>query len=279
MNRFALSGSLGDKLDYEELSTMMQTGRRERLTVSELARIVQESSFLGAGKRAYCRETFKIFRRADGYILTISVPAYYWNTSTRMVNYPFSPFEVVDAIFREISKSNIEDLDVDWLFVHILTTLVKRDALSREFLTKGLLDDLGSRVQEMRSRRNSPDDPVELVRQYVELIDTVSQIEYIGEQKVRVLEKFRKDTANSKSPPLPEMKAPHSTETIQKIQSVAEMIEDALEEVRERNHRYHQYTVDLKSGLDVIFQLATIEQNALALRADKNNRAILVFTI
>ncbi|KAL8995068.1 MAG: hypothetical protein Q9169_005137 [Polycauliona sp. 2 TL-2023] len=277
MNRLLLSRSLRIQLDKAEKSTTAWTGQFEPLVIIDQPRIVEDDGYQSGAisdKLVYCCETVRIFRRTDGTILTTMTPNPI-SVTARRHNSPHSS-GVVEQIWEKIRYLDLVQPDVDWLFAYILTELIKLESLSKPEPLNEMVDEIGSRVQEMRSRRNFSVDSVEMVREYVDLIDTISQIEYIGEQKLRVLEKFGQEAGGSEPPPMPESKSPSSSLG---IQSVAEMIEDAMEIVMEYNQQYNRYLIDLKSGLDVIFELATIEQNALALRADKNNRAILVFTI
>ncbi|KAL8690707.1 MAG: hypothetical protein Q9218_003905 [Villophora microphyllina] len=68
-------------------------------------------------------------------------------------------------------------------------------------------------------------------------------------------------------------------ETLEHEPSTTDRVSFATRFLKETSDQLPRISKDLKSSLDVIFQLKTIEQNELALLAESNNRAILAFTI
>ena len=120
-----------------------------------------------------------------------------------------------------------------------------------------------------------------LVREYVSCMDELSQIHDPSMQKVEFLEKHRKFYRAF---------FPYSDIMVEKIDA-------AMIKIRKDNENLPRLMLDLKSSLDVVisshpcpdphlliscvqlFQLRTMEQNELAIIAESNNKAILVFTV
>ena len=106
-----------------------------------------------------------------------------------------------------------------------------------------------------RSRRSSFEDAVGTVRRLIELIDEISQIQYIAEQKLSFLRKYRKEceTQEPKHPAILQDGARNDTGSDRPVGTMKAMIDTALEEIEEDNTGYEQYLRDLKSNLDVVF--------------------------
>ena len=121
-----------------------------------------------------------------------------------------------------------------------------------------------------------------LVREYVTCMDELSQIHDFSIQKVEFLQKLM-DVY---------VKPNHGIS-----HSMTDKIHEAMIKIRKDNENLPRLILDLKSSLDVVnnthpfpdphllicrvqlFQLRTMEQNELAIIAESNNKAILVFTV
>ncbi|KAL8994979.1 MAG: hypothetical protein Q9169_005198 [Polycauliona sp. 2 TL-2023] len=99
----------------------------------------------------------------------------------------------------------------------------------------------------LRSRQTNKfqrNDSVNLVREYLSCIDEVSQLLSISQRKIDFLNKLKKD------------------------------YQDGL-----KNHGANESVSEDDDDGNPLFQLRTIEQNELAIIAESNNKAILVFTV
>lgn len=125
-----------------------------------------------------------------------------------------------------------------------------------------------------------------LVRQYVSCMDEISQIQEMCKQKIDLLKDLAVD--NEKM---------HSSNK----QHLAARLEGSIESIKIFNDTLLQSLTELRFSLQVVglaartypalsynpsllttiqlFQLKTIEQNEIAIYAESNNKAILVFTI
>ena len=92
------------------------------------------------------------------------------------------------------------------------------------------------------------------VRNLIGLIDETSQIQYIVEQKLSYLRKYRKEceTQEAQTPVIPQDGVRSDTESHRPVETMKAMIDAALEEIEEDNTAYVQYLKDLKSNLDVV---------------------------
>lgn len=129
---------------------------------------------------------------------------------------------------------------------------------------------------------------IDLVREYVACMNEVSQIQEISEQELERLQRLREYWRDSHS------NAPTSTSSDMVID---DRIAKRLVLIKRNRDNLARIQTDLKGSLDVVslqhpissgrlltpcfqlFQLRTIEQNELAIIAESNNKAIVVFTI
>ncbi|KAL8784653.1 MAG: hypothetical protein Q9195_008956 [Heterodermia aff. obscurata] len=184
----------------------------------------------------------------------------------------------LNKIFSQMAK--MRKVDPKWFLTYLVTELMGSSTIPN------LQNVYVPVMQEMRSRRHSSRNAVDLVRKMVKLIDEITQIQYLNDEKVLFLNQLRKENEQYEQTGHEQTgheqtdheQTDHKWRDLFADRTTTEMIDQALFEIREQNNRFPQYLRDLRSNLDVIFQLASIEQNELSLKADKNNRAILVFT-
>ena len=87
----------------------------------------------------------------------------------------------------------------------------------------------------------------------VKLIDEISQIQYLNDERVIFLKKLRKEseqyekTDHERPQYDPGFRVPAPPD-----QTTTEMIDQALHKIEESNNRFPQYLRDLKSNLDVV---------------------------
>ncbi|KAL8692000.1 MAG: hypothetical protein Q9218_002892 [Villophora microphyllina] len=134
--------------------------------------------------------------------------------------------------------------------------------------------------QTTRFKRN---ESVNLVRDYISCMDEMSQIQGIARRKIDFLERLRRDCENLKQYTDPANRHPGLTGNADAdadtIQLIVKLIENAIASIRAEHAEFPEMLEDLKSSLHDLFQLRTIEQNELAIIAESNNKAILVFTV
>lgn len=106
-------------------------------------------------------------------------------------------------------------------------------------------------------------------------MDEMSQIHEISIQKIEFLGKLREHCEV-----LQEAYHDEANHTqLSKDDLLTERIDGAVRQIKKDNENLPRLTRDLKTSLDVLFQPRTIEQNELAIIAESNNKAILVFTV
>ncbi|KAL9037012.1 MAG: hypothetical protein Q9214_005882 [Letrouitia sp. 1 TL-2023] len=109
---------------------------------------------------------------------------------------------------------------------------------------------------------------VELVRQYVTCMDEISQLIDSANQTLDFLEMLRQDCIGLEY-----------SQMGRNVNSSLSRVESAIDTIRYSNQMMQRNLDELSSSLNVLFQLRTIEQNELAILAESNNKAILVFTM
>ncbi|KAL8665085.1 MAG: hypothetical protein Q9202_002485 [Teloschistes flavicans] len=130
---------------------------------------------------------------------------------------------------------------------------------------------------------------VNLVRDYISCVDELSQIQGVAKRKIEFLDRLKWDCqnirtnivstdslANLTKSPNERRAASADADT---VQVTVKLIEDAIVYVQKEHAELPEMMDDLKSSLHDLFQLRTIEQNELAIIAESNNQAVLVFTV
>ncbi|KAL8898273.1 MAG: hypothetical protein Q9207_006790 [Kuettlingeria erythrocarpa] len=147
-------------------------------------------------------------------------------------------------------------------------------------------------VRDLKDRRGTQfkrNESVNLVREYVSCMDEISQIYGIAQRKLEFLERLRRDfegirTAPTATDVLAEYidnlgeRSPPAADT-QTCDVAIKTIEYAIGRIKAQHEALPGILDDLRSSLHDLFQLRTIEQNELAIIAESNNKAILVFTV
>lgn len=87
----------------------------------------------------------------------------------------------------------------------------------------------------------------------VKLIDEISQIQYLNDEKVIFLNKLRKESEQYEQTDheRPQYKPQGSSRPVPD-RTMTEMIDQALHDIQENNNRFPQYLRDLRSNLDVV---------------------------
>ncbi|KAL9578827.1 MAG: hypothetical protein Q9203_006951, partial [Teloschistes exilis] len=144
---------------------------------------------------------------------------------------------------------------------------------------------------EQKSRQTANfkrNESVNLVRDYISCLDELSQIQGVAKRKIDFLDRLRWDIAsnpmNKNSRNLPNLTDLSNERVLasadaNNMQITTKLIEDAIAYIQKEHAELPEMMEDLKSSLHDLFQLRTIEQNELAIIAESNNQAILVFTV
>ncbi|KAI4090289.1 MAG: hypothetical protein LQ344_004837 [Seirophora lacunosa] len=129
------------------------------------------------------------------------------------------------------------------------------------------------------------DESINLVREYISCMDEVSQVHSIAKRKLDFLEKLQKDYEDVLANPdlAEQVDVPQDRSVLvadaQTCELAIKSIKSAMGRIRAEHEELPGILSDLKSSLHDLFQLRTIEQNELAIMAESNNKAILVFTV
>ncbi|KAL9576842.1 MAG: hypothetical protein Q9212_006772 [Teloschistes hypoglaucus] len=140
---------------------------------------------------------------------------------------------------------------------------------------------------EQKSRQTANfkrNESVNLVRDYISCLDELSQVQVVAKRKIDFLDRLKWDCRNNHgnfdptNPSRPDERVSASAD-VDTIQIAVELIDDAIIYIQKEHAELPEMMDDLKSSLHDLFQLRTIEQNELAIIAESNNQAILVFTV
>ncbi|KAL8788395.1 MAG: hypothetical protein Q9195_007313 [Heterodermia aff. obscurata] len=265
-------------------------------------------------KAALVRDWFQCLHRTDGFLLTMSPSegvSYLNQDLAKAFEIPpragiyDSNYHYLEYVRRQWSGDSWKaagtttwsTADAEYLLTYIMTKLQRTPTHSRQ--GKAIPDIQGAYiplVSELKRRRGSQfkrHESVKLVREYVMCMNEISQILEISEQKTTYLKEVR-NTWESHKLQMIANKAiiPEREGDLDRI------IVATIRYINDNHENLPRLLGDLKSSLDVVsprlsrfprsvtkdiqtqlFQLRTIEQNELAIIAESNNRAILVFTV
>jgi len=130
-------------------------------------------------------------------------------------------------------------------------------------------------VQDLKDRRYlkfQKNESVKLVREFLACIDELATVGIILTNTITMLENMMKQIDKYKQ------EDPDSEPDHPEGESPAERVKWAIAVVEEESILVHELLADLRQSLTALFQLRSIEQNELAIVADIQNKAILVFT-
>ncbi|KAL8681596.1 MAG: hypothetical protein Q9224_006841 [Gallowayella concinna] len=136
-----------------------------------------------------------------------------------------------------------------------------------------------SLVRDLKRRRALPlrrYESIELVRDYAACMNEISYLHEASEQGSKNLKALREywSTIQNQTHSEPRNVAKEGKPG----RKLSETLQQNMNLIQSNNEALPRLLTDLKSSLDVLFQLRTIEQNELAIIAESNSRAILVFT-
>jgi len=130
-------------------------------------------------------------------------------------------------------------------------------------------------VQDLKDRRYlqfQRNESVKLVREYLSCIDELTTVGIILTNTITMLENLLKQIEKY------EQEDPDAKPDNPEGESTTDRVKWAMAIVKEESILIQELLADLRQSLTALFQLRSIEQNELAIVADIQNKAILVFT-
>ncbi|CAI4215690.1 unnamed protein product [Parascedosporium putredinis] len=208
----------------------------------------------------------RAFHRSDGYLLTFS--------NSTGVDYLGKPFrEWLDQPDQFMHDSEISILahvaenfiasgtsrwhypTVEWLIVYLMTEAATKQRQKRPW-----------------ERGESP----RLVRKYLNCLEELRAIEDLAEQKLKLLEGMVIDAERFEAEYATEGVLPNQDDD--EVETMHERIQWAIDMVREQHSESKFLVHYFETALTELFQLRSIEQNEMAIVADSQNKAVLLFT-
>ncbi|KAF2107093.1 hypothetical protein BDV96DRAFT_558370 [Lophiotrema nucula] len=179
-------------------------------------------------------------------------------------------------IFSETGSATWYQRSVDWFLVYILTEIAIKpnnyrmgcNAPSMMRTYQGIVQDLKAKRYDEFKRRAS----VALVREYLACIDEITTligILKINKALLQRLEDRLGDVLKGERTITPDNE--HGESSMSRVQWASGIVDDNTLIAKE-------LLADLHISLNALFQLRSIEQNELAIVADSQNQAVLVFT-
>ncbi|KAL9597541.1 MAG: hypothetical protein Q9179_004228 [Wetmoreana sp. 5 TL-2023] len=236
------------------------------------------------------RDPLHCLHRDDGMLLTLSPPMGVHHLHSSMLEDIQMPPRAKDELNDDSALNNLRykltqlttlgSESAEWFAVYLMSvvTIAPHSKLRRDM--PEIRDAYQPIVRDLKSRqalRSSSVGTVELVREYVALMDEITHIHDACEQKHGFLHTLLLDCQEVEE---------HAGELGDIIlradwarETMTQRVQYSIRTLEESCDRLPRFVKDLRSSLDVLFQLKTIEQNDLAVLAESNNRAILAFTM
>ncbi|KAI9844689.1 MAG: hypothetical protein M1837_005431 [Sclerophora amabilis] len=182
-------------------------------------------------------------------------------------------------IFEKTGTSTWPSETVEWFLVYLMTEIsVTPHAVSQGFNAPSLHQAYQAIALDLKRRRFEKFErqaSVRLVKDYITCIEELSIISDLLRKKVSFLERLRQDCEVLESEDL--LKRRPSDDKIKTEKSMVKRVDWALVIVRDQYDNIRFIFDDLQGSMQALFQLKSIEQNELAIVADSQNNAVLVF--
>ncbi|KAL8732440.1 MAG: hypothetical protein Q9181_003960 [Wetmoreana brouardii] len=236
------------------------------------------------------RDPLHCHHRDDGMLLTLSRPMGVHHLHSSMLEDiqlpPRTNEELSDGSALNNLRYKLMQLTIlgsesaEWFATYVMSvfTIAPHSKLRRDM--PEIRDAYQPIVRDLKSRhtlRSNSDGTVELVREYVALMNEITQVHDVCEQKLGFLQPLLLDCQEV------EERADELGSIILRAdwarETMTERVQYSIRTLEESCDRLPRLVKDLRSSLDVLFQLKTIEQNELAILAESNNKAILAFTM
>jgi len=179
--------------------------------------------------------------------------------------------------FEKTGTSTWYKETVEWLLVYLATELGPTPHNIRQgHNAPSVLHTYHAVIRQLKQRRFEPwkrNESVKLVREYLSCSDELYSIKLVLTKKVALYKNLRNDCERfdmedtMANTPI----NPHGETYVDRISWAIDSMQEQLEDCE-------RLSSDLLHSLDALFQLRSIEQNELAIVADSQNQAIMVFT-
>ncbi|KAH0538158.1 hypothetical protein FGG08_005216 [Glutinoglossum americanum] len=180
-------------------------------------------------------------------------------------------------LFAKSGTSSWHRKTVEWLAVYMITEFGATPHTIRQgHNAVSVVAAYRTVVQDLKRRRYDPwkrNESVKLVREYLTCIDELTSICLILSKKVQMFEGLLQDckAMEAEDSARAEPGNPSGKSMIDRVEWAATAVKDQHDSLK-------RFSVDLELAMNALFQLRSIEQNELAIVADSQNKAILVFT-
>ncbi|KAI9771406.1 MAG: hypothetical protein M1839_002796 [Geoglossum umbratile] len=241
-------------------------------------------------KAQLVRNMFRCFHRADGCLLTLSAAVGIDYLDKDFPEYLEDPIQCIlendDAsaigrafqAFAETGTSTWHRKTVDWFLVYLITEVgVTPHTYRQGHNAVSVVTAYQHVVQDLKRRRYDPwrrNETVLLVREYLACIDELTAVCLILTKKIELFEGLKRDCRKFERDDIMARKEPDDPEGV----SAEARASWAIMMVKEQHDACKKLLADLQLSMNALFQLRSIEQNELAVVADNQNKAILVFT-
>ncbi|KAI4212909.1 MAG: hypothetical protein LQ351_004434 [Letrouitia transgressa] len=197
------------------------------------------------------------------------------------------------SLFEGLSSQNWGETPLEHFLIYLITEIAKtphnenlgRNRSSIPEAYQLIIRNLKRRGRQVRRHQTQfrRYESVELVRQYVTCMDEISQLIDSANQSLDFLERLREDCSRLDYQQVGGdgvSSLPRVESAIDTIKYSNQMMQRNLDELSSSlNVRIKAFFTGLILVFSQLFQLRTIEQNELAILAESNNKAILVFTM
>ncbi|PKS07399.1 hypothetical protein jhhlp_006001 [Lomentospora prolificans] len=232
----------------------------------------------------------RAFHRSDGYLLTFS--------NTTGIDYLGKPFrEWLDQPDQFMHDSEVSILahvaenftasgtsrwhypTVEWLIVYLMTEAATvphnirqgRNSISLLTAYQDIARELKQRQKRPWERGESP----RLVRKYLNCLEELRAITDLARQKLAILRGMLSDAERFEAEYADEGTLPNQDDEMETMKERIDWAIDMVEEQRQDSKFLVEY---FETALTELFQLRSIEQNEMAIVADSQNKAVLLFT-
>ncbi|KAK3111341.1 hypothetical protein LTR53_013525 [Teratosphaeriaceae sp. CCFEE 6253] len=196
-----------------------------------------------------------------------------------------SAFALTQTMFKTKGSQHWHKSTVEWFLVYLLTEIgVTPHNMRGGRNAMSLLSALQAKVRTLKQRRYDPWAPkttIRLVKDYLLCIDELQtlalhfshQLSFFEKLAVDLAEHEAEDRAGSNGSPVePDPDITHLE------QSAEERTQWAIGHIKSQRQFVEHLGEDMKYSLEALFQLRSIEQNDLAITADGQSKAVLIFT-
>ncbi|PKS08381.1 hypothetical protein jhhlp_005325 [Lomentospora prolificans] len=234
---------------------------------------------------------WRAFHRDDGFLLTFSsqpginynsneFPDWLADAENIMDNPRASALAYLSDTFLNSGTSRWHRKTVEWLAVFIMTEIattpnsIRTGGGCQDLL--GAYRDLAVQLKEQQKNPWERGEAVKLVRRYLSSIDELRVVQAVAARKLDLMERLLKDCERM------EQEFNESGEYVNQDPEAEAMTERAawaIGQLVDEKTRFEAILDHYQTALNEFFLLGTVEQNELAIVADHQNKAVMLFTI